>query len=143
TPPPAPSKQPTSLRGYNRCVPKSVTCPISSLRNLPDVCSKSSQVNPRSVTIISTGLCDRRELVSRHKNRGSGHDSRGRLVAAHKFRVDQRVTLAANVINRNAAGGSYVVTKQLPERKGEFEYRIKSASESHERVVRESELVYE
>jgi len=49
-------------------------------------------------------------------------------VAEHKFRVDQRVTLAANVINRNAAGGSYVVTKQLPERDGEFEYRIKTAS---------------
>jgi len=64
-------------------------------------------------------------------------------VAGHKFRVDERVTLAANVINRNAAGGSYVVTKQLPERAGEFEYRIKSASESHERVARESELVRE
>jgi len=64
-------------------------------------------------------------------------------VAEHKFRVDQRVTLAANVINRHAAGGSYVVTKQLPERQGEFEYRIKNASESHERVVRESELVRE
>jgi hypothetical protein len=64
-------------------------------------------------------------------------------VAEHKFRVDQRVTLAANVINRAAAGGSYVVTKQLPERAGEFEYRIKSASESHERVARESELVRE
>jgi hypothetical protein len=64
-------------------------------------------------------------------------------VAEHKFRVDQRVTLAINVINRNPAGGSYVVTKQLPERDGEFQYRVKSASESHERVARESELVRE
>ena len=64
-------------------------------------------------------------------------------MAEHKFRVDQRVALAAKAINRNAAGGSYVVTKQLPERAGEFEYRIKSASESHERVARESELVRE
>ena len=64
-------------------------------------------------------------------------------MAEHKFRVDQRGTLAANTINRNAAGGSYVVTKQLPERDGEFEYRIKTASESHERVARESELVRE
>jgi hypothetical protein len=62
-------------------------------------------------------------------------------VAEHKFRLDQRVTLVVNVINRHAAGGSYVVTRQLPERAGEFEYRIKSASESHERVARESELV--
>jgi hypothetical protein len=64
-------------------------------------------------------------------------------VADHKFCQGQRVTLAANVINRSAVGGSYVVTKQLPERDGEFEYRLKSASETHERVVRESELARE
>ena len=64
-------------------------------------------------------------------------------MAYHKIRPGQRVTLAANVINRRAIGGSYVVTKELPERDGEFEYRIRSASESHERVVRESELASE
>jgi hypothetical protein len=37
-------------------------------------------------------------------------------VADHRFRAGQRVTLAANVINRSAVGGSYVVTKRLPER---------------------------
>jgi hypothetical protein len=29
---------------------------------------------------------------------------------------------------------------QLPERDGEFEYRIRSPDEPHERIVRESEL---
>jgi hypothetical protein len=57
--------------------------------------------------------------------------------------VDQGLTLAANIINRNASGGSYVVTKQLPEHDGEFEYRIKNAYESHERVAREGELARE
>jgi hypothetical protein len=33
-----------------------------------------------------------------------------------------------------------VVTKQLPQNAGEYEYRIKSINEAHERVVRESEL---
>ena len=37
-------------------------------------------------------------------------------------------------------GGAYIVTKRLPERHGEFEYRVKSAHEAYERVVRESEL---
>jgi hypothetical protein len=60
-------------------------------------------------------------------------------MADHKFQAGQRVTLAANIINRSATGGSYVVTKQLPERDGEFD-RIKSASETQERVARESEL---
>jgi hypothetical protein len=41
---------------------------------------------------------------------------------------------------RNVPSGAYVVTKQLPHNGREFEYRIKSASEEHERVVRESEL---
>jgi len=37
-------------------------------------------------------------------------------------------------------GGTYVITKRLPERDGKFEYRIKNGNEPHERVVRESEL---
>ncbi len=61
-------------------------------------------------------------------------------MAGHKFRVGQKVKLASNVLNRAEAGGAYVVTKQLPERGGELEYRIKRASEPHERVARESEL---
>jgi hypothetical protein len=64
-------------------------------------------------------------------------------VADHKFRVGQRVALAPTVLNRGAAGESYVITKQLPERDGEPEYRIKRASELHERVARESDLARE
>ena len=37
--------------------------------------------------------------------------------------------------NRNVLGGIYEVTKQLPHNGREFEYRIKSASEEHERVA--------
>jgi hypothetical protein len=64
-------------------------------------------------------------------------------MAEHKFRAGQRVTLVANFANRNAGGAGYVVTRQLPERAGEFEYRVKSVSEPHERVARESELARE
>jgi hypothetical protein len=42
--------------------------------------------------------------------------------------------------SRNVPSGVYEVTKQLPHNGREFEYRIKSANEEHERVVRESEL---
>jgi len=61
---------------------------------------------------------------------------KGRRPAEHKFLAGQKVTLAANLMNRSAAGGGYVVTKQLPERDGQFEYRIKKISELHERVAR-------
>jgi hypothetical protein len=68
---------------------------------------------------------------------------KGRPPAEHKFLAGQKVILAANLVNRSAAGGGYVVTRQLPERDGQFEYRIKKISELHERVARESELVRE
>jgi hypothetical protein len=61
-------------------------------------------------------------------------------VAEHKFQAGERVTLATNVYNRGDIAGAYVVTKQLPEREGEFEYRIKAISEPYERVARESQL---
>jgi uncharacterized protein YjbK len=58
---------------------------------------------------------------------------------SHKFRIGQLVQLAP-AIRRNVPSGSYEVTKKLPESRGEFEYRIKSMNEPHERVARESEL---
>jgi hypothetical protein len=57
----------------------------------------------------------------------------------HKFHVGQLVQLVP-AISRNVPGGSYEITKKLPESGGEFEYKIKSMNEPHERVVRESEL---
>jgi hypothetical protein len=61
----------------------------------------------------------------------------------HKFRAGQRVTLAPSAFIRHARGGGYLITKQLPERDGEFEYQIKTVSEPHERVARESDLARE
>ena len=58
---------------------------------------------------------------------------------ARKFHIGQIVQLRP-AVSRDVPGGSYEVTKRLPDRGGEFEYRIKSANEPHERVVRESEL---
>jgi len=57
------------------------------------------------------------------------------------FKTGQRVQLSRNVRNRNAAIGTYEVLRQLPSGDdGERQYRLKSASESHERVAKESEL---
>ena len=60
-------------------------------------------------------------------------------MAHHKFRIGQVVQLAP-AISRNVPGGTYEVTKQLPENRGQFEYRIRHSNEPHERVARESEL---
>jgi hypothetical protein len=58
---------------------------------------------------------------------------------SHKFQIGETVYVRS-AISRNVPGGAYEVTKQLPHNGREFEYRIKSASEEYERVVRESEL---
>jgi hypothetical protein len=61
-------------------------------------------------------------------------------MSTHKFKVGISVFLQRTTFNREALAGAYQVTKQLPERDGEFEYHIKHAGEPHTRVVRESEL---
>jgi hypothetical protein len=58
---------------------------------------------------------------------------------SHKFQVGETVYVM-RAVSRNAPDGAYEVTKQLPHNGQEFEYRIKSASEDHERVMPESEL---
>jgi hypothetical protein len=58
---------------------------------------------------------------------------------SHKFKIGETV-MVRRADSRNVLGGAYEVTKQLPHNGREFEYRIKSASEEHERVALESEL---
>jgi hypothetical protein len=58
----------------------------------------------------------------------------------YKFKLGQSVVLQPTIFNRGSSRGAYAVTRQLPERDGQFEYQIKSLSEPHERVVKESEL---
>jgi hypothetical protein len=57
----------------------------------------------------------------------------------HKFQPGQTVQLSP-ALSRNVRGGAVEIVRQLPQNSGEFEYRIKSSNEPHERVVRESEL---
>ncbi len=56
-----------------------------------------------------------------------------------KFHISQTAFLSPSLA-QNIPGGGYIVTKQLPIKNGEFEYRIKSINEPFERVVRESQL---
>ncbi len=56
-----------------------------------------------------------------------------------RVRAGQAVRLYRSP-NRSAAAGEYKIVRALPDSGGEREYRIKSLSEPHERVVRESEL---
>jgi hypothetical protein len=56
------------------------------------------------------------------------------------FRAGQRVRLVRGYPHRHAAEGAYEVVRQLPFGEGDYQYRIKSAREQHERMVKEQEL---
>jgi hypothetical protein len=58
----------------------------------------------------------------------------------HKFRIGQSVDLIPSTF-RTAATGGYEIIRLQPADSGTPQYRVKSKSESHERVVAESDLV--
>jgi hypothetical protein len=60
---------------------------------------------------------------------------------SHKFHIGQLVEFRPRKGSPiSAARGAYEILKQLPERDGELQYRIKNAAEEDERVALESEL---
>jgi hypothetical protein len=59
---------------------------------------------------------------------------------AHKFRIGDNVHIIAGLLGRESAGGTYQVVRLLPSEGDEQQYRIKSATEPHERVAKQSQL---
>jgi hypothetical protein len=58
----------------------------------------------------------------------------------HRFAIGQRVRLVGEV--RPVANSDYEIMARLPPNGfGEYQYRIRSASEAHERVSLESSLI--
>ena len=57
----------------------------------------------------------------------------------HKFKVGEAVSFVPGFFG-TASRGTYTVTRLLPPRDDEFQYRIKSIDEAFERVVQESQL---
>ena len=58
----------------------------------------------------------------------------------HKFRIGQSVDLIPSTF-RSAASGHYEIISLWPAEGGNPQYRIRNKSESHERVVAESDLI--
>jgi hypothetical protein len=58
----------------------------------------------------------------------------------HKFKVGQSVDLIPSMA-RSAAKGNYEIVSLRPAEGENPQYRIKSRSENHERVVAESDLI--
>jgi hypothetical protein len=63
-----------------------------------------------------------------------------RALSDHKFKIGQSVHYISGPHGRGTADGVYTITQLLPPEGDDRQYRIKSASEPHERVARESQL---
>jgi hypothetical protein len=61
-------------------------------------------------------------------------------VTKHKFIIGQRVEFTPGRFDGNVPRGTYTIARLMPSETPDPQYRIKSARESHERVVRESQL---
>jgi hypothetical protein len=71
---------------------------------------------------------------------GAGSE-RGATMPNHRFRIGQNVNYRPASRSQDAPRGAYEITGRLPQGgDGQFEYRIKHASESHERIAKEREL---
>ena len=62
------------------------------------------------------------------------------ITKTHRYSIGQSVRFSSGIVGRPGAGGTYKVLHVLPNEGGENSYRIKSGSEPHERVARESQL---
>ena len=60
-------------------------------------------------------------------------------MAKHKFAVGQTLYFSPGLSGDAKGRGRYKVVRQLPETGGMLQYRIKSETDGHERVVREDQ----
>lgn len=61
-------------------------------------------------------------------------------MTSHKFKIGQSVNYTSGPFGAGSASGVYQITKLLPPEGDDFQYKIKSATEPHERVAKESQL---
>ena len=61
-------------------------------------------------------------------------------MSAHKFTVGQTARVLPDRYHGGAGPGSFKIARLLPEAVSVLQYRAKSQSDGHERVVREDQL---
>ena len=61
-------------------------------------------------------------------------------MVVHKFAAGQSVRFSPHRYEDNSARGLYTIVRLLPEEGSTPQYRIKSKTDGHERVVRETQL---
>jgi hypothetical protein len=62
-------------------------------------------------------------------------------MATHKFAVGQMVNFLPDAHQEHTKGELFEIVRLLPEAGEALQYRVKSETDGHERVVREDQLV--
>ena len=61
-------------------------------------------------------------------------------MSEHKFRVGQSVNYLSGPHGRGPRRDVFKIIQCLPPQSGDYQYRIRAANETHDRVAKESEL---
>ena len=61
-------------------------------------------------------------------------------VRSHRFKIGQSVNYTLGPFGVGSGSGVYKITQLLPPEGDDFQYKIKSAAEPHEKIVKESQL---
>ena len=110
-------------------------------------CSVCSGSGKRSIAGLTIGNCKECSGAGQRlcdACGGSGEieasDTGEDPVSSHKFKIGQSVYYTSGPFGAGNATDTYKITKLLPSEGNDFQYKIKSAAEPYERVVKESQL---
>ena len=101
---------------------------------------KNFSVSETAVELLSAGSeCPRKSSHALQRAR-SDPITMENAVSNHKFKIGQSVNYTSRPFGAVTAAGVYKITRLLPPKGDDFQYKIKSAAEPHERVAKESQL---
>lgn len=106
---------------------------------LPKTCKRSksrSEVTPAH----ERWRRSRKETASRAATRSIRSSTWEDDVGVHKFKIGQSVNYTSTAGGAGRGNGIYKITQLLPPEGDDFQYKIKSTAEAHERVAKESQL---
>jgi len=118
---------------------------VSAVKKRQSTKTVASAIAQPASQAVNPGLALARIAEQRNDDRRALRLSQlpARVVSAvkeHKFEIGQVVNFTPGALTLETSIGLYEIVRHLPPEGPENQYRIKSVLDSHERVVRESQI---
>ena len=118
---------------------------VSTVKKRQSTKAVASVIAQPESSAVNPGLALARIAEQRNDDRRALRLSQlpARVVSAvkeHKFEIGQVVNFTPGALTLETSIGLYEIVRHLPPEGPENQYRIKSVLDSHERVVRESQI---